>query len=128
MARELLPWLVVAAWFGVRYALFGNLGMSYRNASFFSYADPVKMARNIAESLFQLVAPFNVPEAATLVLTPLKWPIRVGFLAASAAILIAWLGYHRRPGDFRRIMASEQRLIYEFEIVKAYSGLTMPSA
>ena len=101
--RELAPWIVVAVWFGVRYALFGNLGMSYRNASFFSYADPVKMARNVAESLFQLVAPVNVPQAAELRIH--AWPIRLAFIAFSAAILVAGFRYHRRPGDGRRVMA-----------------------
>jgi PPOX class probable F420-dependent enzyme len=39
-----------------------------------------------------------------------------------------WNGKEETFDDFRRIMAEEQRLIYEFEVVKVYSGLTMPSA
>jgi PPOX class probable F420-dependent enzyme len=39
-----------------------------------------------------------------------------------------WNGKPETFDDFRRIMASEQRLIYEFEIVKAYSQLSMPSS
>jgi PPOX class probable F420-dependent enzyme len=38
-----------------------------------------------------------------------------------------WNGQEKTFDEFRRIMAEEQRLIYEFEIVRTYSGLTMPS-
>jgi PPOX class probable F420-dependent enzyme len=39
-----------------------------------------------------------------------------------------WNGKQETLDRFRRIMAEEQRLIYQFEIVRVYSGLTMPSA
>jgi|SRR5439155_4757616 len=35
---------------------------------------------------------------------------------------VLWNGQENTPEEFLRIMADEQRLIYEFEIVKAYGG------
>jgi hypothetical protein len=51
-----------------------------------------------------------------------------GMPKPSAPGTLYWNGKPEAFDDFRRIMASEQRLIYEFEIVKVYSELTMPSA
>jgi PPOX class probable F420-dependent enzyme len=45
-----------------------------------------------------------------------------------AAGTLYWNGKQETFDDFRRIMAEEQRLIYEFEIVKVYSLLSMPSS
>jgi PPOX class probable F420-dependent enzyme len=45
-----------------------------------------------------------------------------------AAGNLYWNGKEETFEDFRRIMAEEQRLIYQFEIVKVYSQLTMPSS
>jgi PPOX class probable F420-dependent enzyme len=45
-----------------------------------------------------------------------------GMSPAPAAGNLLWNGEEKTPEEFLRIMAQEQRLIYEFEVVRTYGG------